>query len=186
MEDIRELTKEKDGLDENRVKAIFYDLHFGSDSPDQQVCQRFANCFVTYEERTRIVTVKNEDGTTTEEEETYTVAVPIEDLEAVYENISSAMGVEVTEGQRSNAESATASYTGGNSSVEGTDVPFIGGGQLLLPYRGELAERGHLRVQQPYRPHHGRAAGPYRHAPCNAYRRLDPCCPAGIGDGMHL
>ena len=181
MEDIRELTKEKDGRDENRGKAIFYDLHFGSDSPDQQDCQRFANCFVTYEERTRIVTVKNEDGTTTEEEETYTVAVPIEHLEAVYENISSAMGVEVTEGQRSNAESATVSYTGGNSSVEGTDVPFIGGGQLLLPYRGELAERG-----QPYRPHHGRAAGPYRHAPCNAYRRLDPCCPAGNGDGILL
>ena len=146
IENINELTEGEDGLDEIRVKALFYALYFGADSPGQQDCLKFADCFVAYEERTRTVTVEHEDGTNTEEEETYTVAVPIEDLEAVYENISSAMGVEVTEGQRSNAESATASYTGGNSSVEGTDVPFIGGGQLLLPYRGELAERGHLRV----------------------------------------
>ena len=143
------------------------------------------SCFVTYEERTRTVTVEHEDGTITEEEETYTVAVSIEDLEVIYQNIRSTMGVEATEDQRSNAESIYSliryGYTGG-SSFEGAGCAVHRGGRASAPpLGGELAERG-----QPYRPHHGRAAGPYRHAPCNAYRRLDPCCPAGNGDGILL
>lgn len=129
-EDISELTEGEDGLDGIRVKAIFYALYFGADSPGQQDCRKFADCFVTYEERIRTVTVEHEDGTTTEEEETYTVAVPIEDLERIYQNIRSAMGVEVTEDQRSNADSIYSliryGYTGGSSSFEGADVPFIG------------------------------------------------------------
>ena len=93
--------------------------------------------------------MEHADGTTTEEEETYTVAVPIEDLEAVYENIHSAMGVEITEDQRINAESIYSliryGYTGGSSSFEGADVPFIGADGFCSPIGGELAERGHLR-----------------------------------------
>ena len=75
MEGISELAEGEDGLDEVRVKALFYALYFGTDSPGQQDCQKFVSCFVTYEERTRTVTVEHEDGTITEEEETYTVAV---------------------------------------------------------------------------------------------------------------
>ncbi|MFQ7400861.1 MAG: M23 family peptidase, partial [Neglectibacter sp.] len=71
------MTEGEDGLDEIRVKALFYALYFGADSPGQQDCRKFADCFVAYEERTRTVTVEHEDGTNTEEEETYTVAVPI-------------------------------------------------------------------------------------------------------------
>lgn len=87
IENINELTEGEDGLDEIRVKALFYALYFGTDSPSQQDCQKFVSCFVTYEERTRTVTVEHEDGTITEEEETYTVAVSIEDLEVIYQNI---------------------------------------------------------------------------------------------------
>lgn len=54
--------------------------------------KKFANCFVTYEERTK--TEKNDDGTTTES--TYTVAVPIKDMSVVYQNIASAMGHSAT------------------------------------------------------------------------------------------
>ena len=137
IENINELTEGEDGLDEIRVKALFYALYFGADSPGQQDCRKFADCFVTYEECTRTITVEHEDGTTKEEEETYTAAVPIEDLEAVYENIHSAMGVEVTEDQRSNADSIYSliryGYTGGNSSFEGADVPFIGADGFCSP-----------------------------------------------------
>ena len=137
IENINELTEGEDGLDGIRVKAHFYALYFGADSPGQQDCRKFTDCFVTYEERTRTVTVEHADGTTTEEEETYTVAVPIEDLEAVYENIHSAMGVEITEDQRINAESIYSliryGYTGGSSSFEGADVPFIGADGFCSP-----------------------------------------------------
>lgn len=137
IENINELTEGEDGLDGIRVKALFYALYFGADSPGQQDCRKFTDCFVTYEERTRTVTVEHADGTTTEEEETYTVAVPIEDLEAVYENIHSAMGVEITEDQRINAESIYSliryGYTGGSGSFEGADVPFIGADGFCSP-----------------------------------------------------
>ena len=137
IENINELTEGEDGLDGIRVQALFYALYFGADSPGQQDCRKFTDCFVTYEERTRTVTVEHADGTTTEEEETYTVAVPIEDLEAVYENIHSAMGVEITEDQRINAESIYSliryGYTGGSSSFEGADVPFIGADGFCSP-----------------------------------------------------
>ena len=92
--------------------------------------------------------MEHEDGTNTEEEETYTVAVPIKDLEAVYENLHAAMGVEITEDQRSNAESIYSliryGYTGGSGSFEGGRCTVHRGGRLLLPHRGELAECGHL------------------------------------------
>ena len=136
MDGISELTDGEDSLDEIRVKALFYALYFGAEGPGQQDCRKFADCFVTYEERTRTVTEERDDGTTTEEEETYTVAVPIEDLEAVCENIRTAMGAEVTEDQRSNADSIynliRYGYTGG-SSFEGADVPFIGADGFCSP-----------------------------------------------------
>ena len=160
IENINELTEGEDGLDEIRVKALFYALYFGTDSPSQQDCQKFVSCFVTYEERTRTVTVEHEDGTITEEEETYTVAVSIEDLEVIYQNIRSTMGVEATEDQRSNAESIYSliryGYTGG-SSFEGADVPFIGADGFCSPIGAGWESRvtsefGYRRDPSPGRP----------------------------------
>jgi Membrane proteins related to metalloendopeptidases len=88
-----------DSLDSTRIKAIFYSLFFGADSPSKKDHRRFVECFVTYEERTR--TVENEDGTTSEE--TYTVAVPVRELPVVYANISAAMGISITPENQANA-----------------------------------------------------------------------------------
>ena len=125
-------------LDSTRVKAIFYALYFGAER--QPEAQWFTDCFVTYEERTRTVLVENEDGTTTEEEETYTVAIPIEDMEDIYQNIRSALGVEVTAEHQSNAESIYSliryGYVDGSvggSAFAGSDIPFIGADGFCSP-----------------------------------------------------
>lgn len=124
-------------LDDTRVKALFYALYFGADSPSQRDHQKFTDCFVTYEERTRTVITENEDGTTTETEEAYTVAVPIEDLAQVYQNISTAIGVEATPDQQGNADSIYGliryGYAGGGSGFAGADVPFIGADGFCSP-----------------------------------------------------
>lgn len=91
--------EDSDSLDSTRVKAIFYSLFFGADSPSRLEHRKYVECFVTYEERTR--TVEHEDGTTGEE--TYTVAVPIRELPVVYANIASAMGTAVTHEHQVNA-----------------------------------------------------------------------------------
>lgn len=134
--EINEQTEDGSGLDDIRVKAIFYALYFGADSPSLKDCRKFADCFVTYEERTRTVTTENEGGTTTEAEETYTVAVPIEDLAQVYQNISSIMGMEATPEQQGNADSVYSliryGYTGG-SGFAGADVPYIGADGFCSP-----------------------------------------------------
>ena len=41
-----------------------------------------------------------------EKEEAYTAAIPITDLDTIYQNISSAMAVTITEEQKANADSA--------------------------------------------------------------------------------
>ena len=60
--DIQEMAEGENGLDDIRIKAIFYALYFGADSPSGEDHRRFADCFVSYEERTRIVTSVNEEG----------------------------------------------------------------------------------------------------------------------------
>ena len=89
-------------LDPIRVKAVFFSLYFGVDAPD---AGQFAGCFVTSEDRTRIVTETDEEGNETEVEETYTVYVPIGDMNTVYANIAAALGVEITAEQKYNADS---------------------------------------------------------------------------------
>lgn len=80
-------------VDAYRVKSIFYSLFFGADQPrmNDGEYRRFADCFVTYEER------EDDEG------ETYTVAVPITDLETVYGNLSAALGRTITAENKSNA-----------------------------------------------------------------------------------
>ena len=55
------------------------------------------------------MTVEHEDGTTTEEEETYTATVPLS-LASAYANLASLLGREITDDDRSNAQH-TVSYT---------------------------------------------------------------------------
>ena len=80
-------------VDAYEVKAIFYSLFFGADQSGMNGGdhRRFADCFVTYEER--------EDG----DGEPYTVAVPIADMETVYENLAAELGMAITPENRSNA-----------------------------------------------------------------------------------
>nr|WP_308627841.1 C40 family peptidase [uncultured Eisenbergiella sp.] len=81
-------------VDAYRVKAIFYSLFFGADQPrmNDGDYRAFADCFVVYEER------EDEDGGT------YTVAVPITDLETVYANLAAALGQTISAEEKSNAQ----------------------------------------------------------------------------------
>ena len=83
------------------VKAVFYSLYFGADKIRLETSdyQRFAECFVNYEERTR--TIENPDGS--ESEETYVVAVAVTDKVELFEKISTDYGKSLTYEQQSNA-----------------------------------------------------------------------------------
>ena len=87
-----------DSLDSVRVKAVFYVLYFGQDHLRLRsaAARSFVDCFVTYETRTRTVTEYDENGEPYEETETYTVAVPIHDLPAIYANVGGHVGRAVT------------------------------------------------------------------------------------------
>lgn len=119
-------------LDVIRVKAIFYALYFAAEQPDADGIRAFADCFVDYEERTRTVTTTDGEGNQIETTETYTVAIPVEDLAEIYERISQGMGVEVTADHQDNANSIYnlilyGSPSGGSGGwFPGADVPFIG------------------------------------------------------------
>ena len=130
---INENTEEETSLDDIRVKAIFYALYFGAES--HRDAQSFADCFVTWEERIRTVLVEGSDPPE-EMEETYSVAIPIEDLGTVWQNIA-AMGVTPTAEQRSNADSIynliRYGAAGGGSGFDGSDVPFIGADGFCSP-----------------------------------------------------
>ena len=130
---INENTEEETSLDDIRVKAIFYALYFGAGSHGD--AQSFADCFVTWEERIRTVLVEGSDPPE-ETEETYSVAIPIEDLGTVWQNIA-AMGVAPAAEQRSNADSIynliRYGAAGGGSGFAGSDVPFIGADGFCSP-----------------------------------------------------
>ena len=87
-----------DSLDSVRVKAVFYVLYFGQDHLRLRsaAARSFVDCFVTYKTRTRTVTEYDENGEPYEETETYTVAVPIHDLPAIYANVGGHVGRAVT------------------------------------------------------------------------------------------
>ncbi len=122
---IGENTEGETSLDDIRVKAIFYALYFGAESYGD--AQSFADCFVTYEERPGA----GDDGTSS------TVAVPIEDMETVWQNLRTAMGVEATAEQRGNADSVynliRYGAASGGSGFAGSDVPFIGADGFCSP-----------------------------------------------------
>ena len=131
---VNDMTEGSDSLDDIRVKAIFYALYFGEDTPSKRAHKQFVDCFVTYEERTR--TVDNEDGTTSEE--SYTVAIPITDMVNVYSNIESVLHLQISEEQKSNADSVynlvRYGVAGGSEGwIPGADVPYIGADGFCSP-----------------------------------------------------
>ena len=105
MQTVEGQMEDGDGLDDVRVKAVFFALYFGADDPAAHAGQAFVDCFVTYEERTRTVTTVDEEGNEVETQETYTVAVPIPDLQQVWQNLQRLTGTEVTPEQQANADS---------------------------------------------------------------------------------
>ena len=130
--------EEGDTLDDIRVKAVFYALYFGADDPAAHAGKGFVDCFVIYEERTRTVTTVDEDGNEVEIEETYTVALPISDLQQVWQNIQQLTGTEITPEQQSNADSVynVVKYgvsTGTEGWIPGADVPYIGADGFCSP-----------------------------------------------------
>lgn len=92
---------ESGSIDSTRMKSIFYSLYFGAENLRMNTSdyRAFADCFVRYEERTRTVTDENGNET----EETYTVAVPITDLNEIYPNLESVLGRTITEENKVNS-----------------------------------------------------------------------------------
>ena len=123
---VNDMTENSNSLDGIRVKAVFYAIFFGEDTPSKRAHKQFVDCFVTYEERTRTVT--DEDGTETEE--SYTVAIPVMDMVEVYSNIENTLHLEISAEQKSNADSvynlARYGVAGGSEGwIPGADVPYI-------------------------------------------------------------
>lgn len=95
-------TEIKDGsLDSKRVKAIFYSLFFGAENLKMNSTdyRKFADCFVKYETRIRIV--DNSDGTTSKEE--YTAAVPLKSLPEIYANLERTLSRTISSEDQANA-----------------------------------------------------------------------------------
>ena len=133
---IEAMIEDDSSLDPIRVKAVFFSLYFGGEAP---LISQFANCFATSEIRTRTITETDEDGNEIEVEQTYTVAIPIEDMTTVYANIAASLGAATTEEQKSNADSVYSlikyGYPGAaeGGGFEGSDVPFVGADGFCSP-----------------------------------------------------
>ena len=139
---VNDMTENSNSLDGIRAKAVFYALYFGEDIPSRRAHRQFTDCFVTYEERTRTVTA--EDGTETEE--SYTVAIPVTDMVEVYSNIENVLHLQISEEQKSNADSvynlARYGVAGGSEGwIPGADVPFIGADGFCSPIGSDWERR---------------------------------------------
>ena len=162
MQAVEGQMEEGDGLDDIRVKAVFFALYFGTDDPAAHAGQTFVDCFVTYEERTRTVTTVDEEGNEVETQETYTMAVPISDLQQIWQNLQRLTGTEVSPEQQANADSVynIVKYgvsTGTEGWIPGADVPFIGADGFCSPIGAGWESRvtsefGYRRDPSPGRP----------------------------------
>ena len=149
--EINSISAEGTSLDPIRVKACFYAMYFGAANPTEDEIRSFADCFVTYDERT---TPDGSDGGTgndeieseVPEEETDIVATPISDIDIVWSNILTTMGDTVTEEHRSNADSIYnlilyGSTTGPDGWIPGADVPFFSVDGFCSPVGSGWASR---------------------------------------------
>ena len=142
---VNDMVEGDSSLDGIRVKAVFYAIFFGEDTPSRRAHRQFVDCFVTYEERTRTVT--DEDGTETEE--SYTVAIPVADIATVYGNLENTLHLEISVEQKSNADSIYSlvryGIAGGSEGwIPGADVPFIGADGFCSPHWLRLGAPCHL------------------------------------------
>ena len=125
-----------DSLDPIRVKAVFFTLYFGAEAPD---ISRFAGCFVTSEVRTRTDAETGGESGGSGDGQTYTVYVPIGDMDTVYANLAAALGIEITEAQKSNADNVYSlirygyPVAAGAIAFTGADVPYIGADGFCSP-----------------------------------------------------
>lgn len=130
-----EMTEDEESLDATRIKAIFYALYFGADNPEANATQGFLDCFVAYEERT---STTDEEDSEEELEESYTVAIPITDMEIVWSNLVSFTGTAISEEQKANADSIYNQIrygvsTGPEDWIPGAEVPYIGADGFCSP-----------------------------------------------------
>ena len=117
---------EDGGLDPTWVKAVFMALCFGEDAPSRRAANRFVERFYRAETRTRTVEVMLEDGTTSTEEESYTVNVPISHEES-YLRLAALLGRGIAQDDKKNAEHIYRMIVG--SMGEGNyDGNFLAGG----------------------------------------------------------
>ena len=121
---------EDGGLDPTWVKAVFMALCFGEDAPSRRAANRFVECFYRTETRTRTVEVMLEDGTTSTEEESYAVNVPIS-REASYLRLATLLGREITQDDKENVEHIYRMIVGsiGESNYDGS---FLAGGDRSI------------------------------------------------------
>lgn len=121
---------EDGGLDPTWVKAVFMALCFGEDAPSRRAANRFVECFYRTETRTRTVEVMLEDGTTSTEEESYAVNVPIS-REASYPRLATLLGRDITQDDKENAEHIYRMIVGsmGSGNYDGS---FLAGGDRSI------------------------------------------------------
>lgn len=124
-------------IDSGMVKSVFYALCFGDDVPSRRAADRFVECFYTTETRSYSYTIENEDGTTSEVTEYYTVNIPLP-LETAYTNVGILLGRTITDDDKENVAhiygmiygspySALPISSGGTGS--GYDFSYIPGGE---------------------------------------------------------
>lgn len=115
VSEINALCDEGNGLDETRIKAIFYSLYFASEQPSSADIDTYVNCFVDYK--------KDNDNDSTE-------VIPLTDMAEIYSRIEDALGITVTPENQSNADSIYniieyGTAAGPTDWFPGADVPFI-------------------------------------------------------------
>ena len=146
---VNEQMDSSNGLDPIRVKAVFYALCFGADAPSASAADSFVECFYTTETRTRTVEVTLEDGTTSTEEEAYTVAVPVS-LYQAYANLEAHLGRTITKDDKSNIDhiyTMIAGSAGGGS----YDGEYLRGGGASIDLDISTFTDPPLRMQQTLR-----------------------------------
>lgn len=147
-------------IDAIRAKAIFLALFFGTDNPSGVDAAAFVGCFYAEEERQRPVEAPpDEDGDDDDagdeseesepeaepEMETYIVKVPMLHIDTIFQNISAAFDLTVTETHKKNALDIyyLIGYNGappeGAGGTPGADPnkPFVGVDGFTAPVGGD-------------------------------------------------
>ncbi len=141
LEDIGNRTEGDESLDEIRVKAIFYALFFGSDTPapfPSDAYQKFVDAFATFQEKNGTITETDADGNEVEVTGPYQAATPITDLDKVYQKLGEALGAEITDDQKGNAQSIYSlikygAASGDESWETGDNAPFVSADGFCSP-----------------------------------------------------